>query len=493
MDSQTREKLADPYWRLNNLYYIKDKQGKKIKFKMNWAQEALYTGMWYLCIILKARQLGITTFVQIFMLDRCLFNSNVNAGVIAHNRDDAQKFFKDKIKFAYDNLPVLIRQQVVATNDSAGELMFSNGSSIRVGVSMRSGTYQYLHISEYGKLCAKYPERAEEVKTGALNTVAAGQFVFIESTAEGDFGAFHDMCMEYQNYPSDMLTKLDYKFFFFPWQDHPDYKLDDVVEIDHDDEIYFNKLEVDDGITLSDSQKAWYVKKKITQKSKMKQEYPSTPSEAFERISEYAVYGKELGDVLAQGRYCDLPLTSKPVDIFFDIGKSTKAESTCVWFMQHNDPWYDFVDYYQSALKQVSEYVKEIKDKGYNINRWYVPHDAGDQRDYDIKTFKDRLINAGVLSKDIVVVKRIDYVGTGIDMVQEKLPSCRFNKAKVIDGWKALKAYHYVWDEKKAVLGEPAHDWASHPSDSFRQFAQGYKVFKKAKSHSLERDLSWVV
>lgn len=50
---------------------------------------------------------------------------------------------------------------------------------------MRSGTLNYLHISEYGKICAKFPDKAREIRTGALNTIQAGQIAWIESTAEG--------------------------------------------------------------------------------------------------------------------------------------------------------------------------------------------------------------------------------------------------------------------------------------------------------------------
>lgn len=196
---------------------------------MNWAQKLLYKTMWYLNIILKARQLGMTTFIQIFMLDRCLFNDNTNAGVIAHTLSDAESFFQDKIKFAYDNLPDEIKAKLYAQTDSSKELAFANGSRIRVGTSLRSGTLQYLHISEFGKLCAKHPERAREVVSGALNTVAPGQFVFIESTAEGAYGAFYTMCQAAMKLKDsvarglELLTKMDYKFFFYPWFEHPDY------------------------------------------------------------------------------------------------------------------------------------------------------------------------------------------------------------------------------------------------------------------------------
>ncbi len=112
--------------------------------------------------------------------------------------------------------------------DSARELLFPNNSSIRVGTSLRSGTLNYLHISEYGKLCAQTPIKAKEVKSGALNTVEAGQIIAIESTAEGRSGHFYDLCQDSQKdeLAGKTLTPLDYKFHFFPWWRHPQYSLD---------------------------------------------------------------------------------------------------------------------------------------------------------------------------------------------------------------------------------------------------------------------------
>ena len=103
-----QELFGDPLWRINNLYWIIDKGGQKVKFKLNWAQQKLYEERWYLNIILKARQLGVSTYICMLFLDRCLFNSNVTAGIIAHTREDAEHMFK-RIKFAYDNLPEPIK------------------------------------------------------------------------------------------------------------------------------------------------------------------------------------------------------------------------------------------------------------------------------------------------------------------------------------------------------------------------------------------------
>ena len=163
--------MKDRRWRLNNLYHIIDKDGRRIPFRLNWAQEALLDGLHHQNVILKARQLGFTTFIQLFMLDACLFNSNIRAGTIAHKLDDAKTIFRDKVKYPYENLPEQLRAERPIVKDAADELLFANNSSIRVSTSMRSGTLQFLHISEYGKLCAQFPDKAREVRTGALNTV----------------------------------------------------------------------------------------------------------------------------------------------------------------------------------------------------------------------------------------------------------------------------------------------------------------------------------
>src|SRR6266436_4947786 len=98
-------RCTDRLWRLNNLYQITDKNGRRVTFTMNSAQEALYREMHRQNVILKARQRGFTTFIQLFMLDACLFNQNIRAGTIAHTLPDARAIFRDKIRFPYDNLP----------------------------------------------------------------------------------------------------------------------------------------------------------------------------------------------------------------------------------------------------------------------------------------------------------------------------------------------------------------------------------------------------
>ena len=191
-------RIGDPMWRLNNLYWITDKEGQRTQFKLNWAQEALLNELHEFNLILKARQLGFTTLIQLVMLDACLFNRNMRAGTIAHRLDDARSSSATKSAILMTTSPKRCKAALPIVKDAADELIFSNNSAIRVSTSMRSGTLQYLHVSEYGQLCAKFPDKAREVRTGALNTVQAGQIVFIESTAEGREGHFYDLCEEAQ-------------------------------------------------------------------------------------------------------------------------------------------------------------------------------------------------------------------------------------------------------------------------------------------------------
>ncbi len=476
--------LADPWWRLNNLYWIKDKAGKRIKFRPNWAQKFLYENMWFLSVILKARQLGMTTFIQIFMLDRCLFNDNQNAGIVAHNKEDAETFFKDKIKFAYDNLPSDLRKARAATSDTARSLEFSNGSMIRVGTSMRSGTYQYIHISEFGKMCAKYPEKAAEVITGTLNTLAAGQIAFIESTAEGPFGEFYDMCRNSEDLTTAVkngqtdFTQMDWKFFFFSWWEHPDYVLHEKVEIPEKLEIYFRELRLEEDIDLKPEQKAWYVKKHAEQGDKMKQEYPSTPAEAFERSTELAIFGKQLRSAREQKRICRLPIARGiPVNTFWDIGRN---DVTSIWLHQHVEAWHNFIYYFEARLEDLSYYAEQLLELKSELKIFYgthyLPHDVNVTDLSAVNNMSRKMIleQAGV--KPITVVPRIPNIGDGIELTRRKFSECRFDEEGCSIGLRALAGYEWQYDElHKTTRKTPAHTWASNGADAFRQHAQGYR------------------
>ena len=321
-DKELEDRLENQHWRLNNLYKIKNKRGEMVPYRFNWAQDRLYKEMHYLNIILKARQLGCTTFIDLLFLDTCLFNSNKNAGIIAHHREDATKIFEEKILIPYQNMDMDFQIAIPTETESKHELQFNNHSYIRVGTSMRSATLQYLHVSEYGITCARFPEKAQEIRTGALNTVQAGQMAFIESTSKGKVGHFPELWdVAYDQYKRMMkLSQLDWKIFFFPWFEEPEYQIESEGVVFGAREIeYFTDLANKHNIVLSDRQKSWYTKKWETLGPAIKQEYPSTPEEAWEG-----------GGILLNwnARYHEIeegpwpPPTNAPIFMGFDYGFS---------------------------------------------------------------------------------------------------------------------------------------------------------------------------
>lgn len=285
-----RSRLSDKWWRMNNLYMIENELGELVRFRLRPAQELLFRTMWFLNIILKARQLGFSTAIDIYLLDEALFNNNLKCGIVAQDLQAAGEIFRTKIEIPFDNLPEWLKPsfRIVSRRSGAngGAIFFKHGSSIQVATSFRSGTLQRLHVSEHGKICAKYPEKAKEVKTGTLQAIHPGEIAFIESTAEGVGGDFHSLCMDAieLNRSGMALSKLDWKFHFFAWWQDPKYRTPVAaggLMASKAQCEYFAAVEASMGCQLDDEQRQWYVLKEAMLKEEMKQEFPSTPLEAF--------------------------------------------------------------------------------------------------------------------------------------------------------------------------------------------------------------------
>lgn len=472
--------FSDWRWRLNNLYWITDKEGAVVPFKMNWAQDSLFSGMHYLNVVLKARQLGFSTFIAMFMLDSCVFNSNTSAGIIDVTLDDAKKKLA-KIKFAYDRLPDGIKQAVPIKAANAFTIEFANGSSIAVGTSHRGGTLQYLHISEFGKICAKHPEKAREIVTGALNTIQAGQVAWIESTAEGQEGRFFEICDEAQSSQrlGTKLTPLDFKFFFFAWWQAPEYRLPaDGVTIPEQFARYFDDLERD-GIKIDAEQKAWYVKKAALQIGDMKREFPSTPREAFEASIEGAIYGGAMEAAELERRIGSFPaVAGVPVHTFWDIGR---RDYTSIWFAQilweKDGPQVRLVSFYQNKMTGMPHYAQVCKDlfarHGWTRGQDYFPHDA---RVVEWGSDRSRLEQLAAAGFDARIATELS-LHDGINAGRATLPVCVFDKSGCAEGVDMLKRYRWEWDDKRGAwkTGTPWHGDESHGADAFRTLATGWR------------------
>ena len=468
-----KEKLSDPFWRINNLYFIKDKEGNKVRFKMNQEQEHLLENLHYFNIVPKARQLGVTTFFCILYFDQILFNEHKHAGIIAHTREHAKKIFKDKIKFAWDNLPSWLKSTISATTETTQEMTFSNGSTIFVSTSARSGTVQYLHISEFGFTCQHYPDKAEEIVSGSINTVDAGQYVSVESTAEGKEGYFYDFCMDAKakHDSGAHLSELEYKYFFFPWFGHDGYRLDNATfPITRFYEEYFRKLEVDHGIKLDDGQKRWYINKHQSNKDKMFSQYPSTIEEAFNASIQGAYYAGQMQKVHEEKRIRPIPIDDTiAVDTWWDLGMN---DENVIIFTQSFGPEIRIIDTYSNSGEGLSHYVKVLRDKGYRYGYHTLPHDVEVRELGTGISRKETLANLGM--SGIRVAKKTT-VQEGIEKVRSLFSRCFFDETRTEPLYKALPLYRKEWDDKLGVFKDkPRHDKYSHFADAMRVMAVGW-------------------
>lgn len=463
--------FADRWWRLNNLYYIKDKTGNRVLFKVNDVQKEIYDNLWFFNIVPKARQLGVTTFFAILYFDQILFSKNKTAGIIAHRQEDMKKIFKNKIKFAWDNMHPWVRKYIGEPNvDNANELTFPNGSTIFVSMSTRSGTINFLHISEFAYVCQKFPEKAEEIVTGAINSVEAGQFVSIESTTAGREGYFFDFTQiaEKNRKEGRELTELDWKIFFFPWWIEKSYTLPNATFLlTSEVENYFKLLKDKFGITPTDGQKRWWAKKFELNGEKMNSEYPSTLDEAFSVTAEGAYYANQMNRVYTTRRIRQQPYDPLTlVDTYWDLGIN---DTMIVLFVQSKGPAINFIDAYANTGEGLEHYTSLLKEKKYRYGRHYFPWDVEITDIGSGLTRKETLYKLGMT--DIVVAPKIGVM-EGVDKVRILFPRFYFDEVNTEKVYNALANYRKDWDAKLGVWkNQPRHDANSHYADAVRVLA----------------------
>lgn len=469
-------------WRLCNLYWIVNKSGTAVRFEPNEEQLDFIRNLHSRNLILKARQMGFSTLIEIMQLDQALFNSDHTGVVIADTLPNAGKLF-GKVEFAHKRLPDELQAALpIKATTSKSSMEFAHGSGIYVGTSSRGGTPQLVHVSEFGAICRKYPERAAEIVSGTFESVPIDGCAIVESTAEGAAGPFYDMVQTAMKRQAEGSpeTPLDWRLHFYPWFKKDEYRLDPaMVIVSEPDHKYFNALQAKLGVTIDPPQRAWYVKKRETQKRLMKREYPSTPEEAFEQAVDGAVFGEEMTQVREAGRITTVPLDpTYPVHSFWDFGLGRRNP---IWLMQRiglQNRWVKYFDDFGKGLgwwwRHIEEWRKEHGE--FQWGKHYLPHDAETQvLGENVETKQQILERAGM--RNIIVVPRVALKSTAIDLMRESLPVDNwFDRVECAEGIKCLDGYQWEWNEKLGVWSRtPLGNWASHGADAWMQYAQGYQ------------------
>lgn len=486
--------LDNPVWRINHIYKIiikgnddEEDEGLVIQFKMNRAQRRLVARLHNRNLILKARQMGFSTLVCIVWLDTALFSkSPIRCGVIAQDREAAESLFRGKILYAYDNLPEPLRKVMPVTKRTASEIEFGhNGSSIRVATSMRSGTIHRLHVSEFGKICAKYPDKAKEVVTGSIPAVPTSGILIIESTAEGQEGAFYEMSERARALQESgaKLSAKDYRFHFFPWWEAPEYVLPaGSVSFSPVMLRYFTAIEGKISRKLSEEQRAWYAATVDADfsgdQSLMWQEYPSFPEEAFQVSTEGCYYAEQLSAARKAGRIIKgLPILPVPVNTFWDLGRGDMSTIWCHQFATMQDR---FLYYYENSGEDLIHYVAELQrwaaENRVTFGVHYLPHEADYKRlgkDPDTNQTLKEMFEELWPGQRFEIVSRISNLQAGITATRQAFPSAHFDEEGCAVGLKRVGNYRKKWNKATGCWSDQEQsDDSAHGADALRQWGQ---------------------
>ena len=266
---------------------IRTKQQTVERFQPNWAQQQtlevindMYSrGVPVRVIVLKARQLGISTLAEALMFAWVMMHEQTYGLVIAHEID-ASEYLLNMTKLYWETYPFkdLYTTKYVSRKELAWE---ETGSSIRIATAknMRAGrsrTINAMHGSEIA-----FWDRPDEMMLGLRQTIPnqAKSMILLESTANGVGNWFYDT---WQNAVSG---DNDYRPLFFPWWEHHEYtasasnlKRESVTNLDEDERI-LHRMGVDDDHL---AWRRWAIRNLADSNiERFMQEYPSTPEEAF--------------------------------------------------------------------------------------------------------------------------------------------------------------------------------------------------------------------
>jgi len=204
-----------PVYFINNYCKISHPMKGLIPFKLYDYQEGLIEDFndYRFNIILKARQLGISTITAAYVVWLMMFHRNKNVLVVATKYHTAANLVK-KVKSIIKHLPPFIQMATVAV-DNRASFELSNGSQIKAsstsGDAGRSEALSLLVVDE-----AAHVEGLEDLWTGLYPTISTGGRCIALSTPNGVGGWF------YKTYIDAESRRNDFNPTRLLWDIHPD-------------------------------------------------------------------------------------------------------------------------------------------------------------------------------------------------------------------------------------------------------------------------------
>ncbi len=196
---------------IERLLRVRTREGGVAALRANAVQRAFEERRGQRNIVLKARQLGLTTWTAARFFLRTITHPGTLTLQVAHTQQAAEEIFRIVHRF-YSWLPEWLRDGALATSQlNVRQMAFPElDSEYRVVTAGdrnagRGMTVQNLHCSEL----ARWPGDAAETLAGLRAALAPDAEVILESTPDGVGGCFHE---EWQNADKTGMVR-----HFFPW------------------------------------------------------------------------------------------------------------------------------------------------------------------------------------------------------------------------------------------------------------------------------------
>ena len=197
--------------------WVRDREGTLRKLVANPAQREFERRRGRRNIVLKARQMGMTTWIAGQYFLKTISQHGVLTVQVAHTRDAAESIF-GVVQRMWENLPAEWREgPLVRSRANVGQMVFPKlDSEFRVVSAAdenagRGLTIQNLHLSEV----SRWPGDAAATLAGLRAALAPNGEMTMESTPNGAYGAFYD---EWQRADETGTVR-----HFFPWWLEPSY------------------------------------------------------------------------------------------------------------------------------------------------------------------------------------------------------------------------------------------------------------------------------
>ncbi len=209
--------LAEEYLR------VRDREGGLRPLKANAAQRAFEQERGQHNIVLKARQMGITTWVAARFFLKTITTPGVLSVQVAQTREAAEGIFRMVQRF-WECLPEEMRKGPLRrSRANVGQMCFPGlDSEFRILSAGDEGagrglTIQYLHCSEL----SRWPGDAQETLAGLRAALAPHGELVMESTPNGACGCFYE---EWGRAATNGTVR-----HFFPWWKESAYVSDAVT------------------------------------------------------------------------------------------------------------------------------------------------------------------------------------------------------------------------------------------------------------------------